>query len=571
MMKKTQSLVLKNVKGIKGIRSFPNAVPKDEGVREEKTEKPQTQSINSSPSDKKDDEQLSGNLKIIHTASNILDDIDIKEMKEKKEDKKEEKVRVQPLCPKDEIDENDLRKLLKKSSSENIIREKEIASKKGKGGKATEEISSKQEIPAELKLNPIISKMYDTIGDKMTIEGYEGPKCHTFAMMKLREELIKSIINVLKWEYPSPIQSIGIMPVIEKRDLLCQAQAGTGKTATFMIAALQRVNTNLKNCQIIILSPARELAEQTFTVGVKLAAYMDVSFSLQTGGARARDERGVRYIHNVKPNRDGKYTTEKYCEQIVIATPGKLLMLLENGSIDPKNTILMVFDEADNILGQGFFDDIGSICKLMNDEIIKYALYSATLSPEIIQIAEKFMDEPVQILVPSEENVVTNNQKHYAIKVTEEGQKLEILSDIFTTTTGQVIVFVNRKYTAPHVYEHIKSLGIKVEYINGEMEQVEREAAMARFREGKCKVLIGTDIIARGIDTVVDLVINYDIPNVQPQYVHRIGRTGRFGKDGNVVNIVSRDDEDKLQRINFRYKIKKLDFKLFMERPSIKI
>ena len=449
---------------------------------------------------------------------------------------------------------------------------------------------SKPVLPFELTQNKIIADMYATIGDKMEIGNYDGPTCHTFSMMNLKNELIKSIINVLKWEYPSPIQSIGIMPVIDGRDLLCQAQAGTGKTATFMIAALQKIDPNIRNCQIIVLSPGRELAEQTYKVGVQLATYMDVSFSLHIGGRRKPDERGANYVHNVLPNKDGRFTTELYREQIIIATPGRLLMNLEENLIQPRikltpksaktvSTIkLLIFDEADNILSAGFLESIKNICKRIDtredkdDEEIKFALYSATLSPEIITMSKNFLRDPVEILVPAEEHVMTNNHKHYAALVHAEEQKMEVLSQIFTTNAGQVIIFCNRKHMVSYINDHVKSLGISVGAINGEMEQSEREVAMEKFRKGIYKVLIGTDIIARGIDTIVDLVINFDIPNIQTQYVHRIGRTGRFGKDGCVINfVVKNDNEDTLKRIYNRYKIRNLDFSLYMKRPSIKI
>jgi len=416
------------------------------------------------------------------------------------------------------------------------------------------------QLPSEVNMNPTIAKMYEKLGGSTTVEGYNGSPCHTFDLMKLHPKLLRAIYGVLNWEYPSPIQSYGIEPVIAKRDLICQAQAGTGKTGTYMIAAIHRIDPEIKRCQTIVLSPTRELSEQTY----------DVSIASHIGGMIARDARGTNYTHNVKLNKDNKYDVEPYQEQIVIATPGRLLMLLNKGFIDPNNVKLVILDEADNILSQGFLEDIGKIFRKLPEDI-QVALYSATLSPEIIELSTRFMIDPVQILVPLQEHVMTDNQSQYTVQVNREDDKLEILSDIFTTSTGQTIIFCNRKHTVNYIYEHVKSLGIPCGSINGEMEQGEREISMERFRNGTYKVLIGTDIIARGIDTIVNLVINYDIPNIPTQYVHRCGRTGRFGKHGYVVNIVLKDETDKLKRINHRYSIKTLDFSQFMKRSYINI
>jgi len=613
-MKTTQSFALKNlkgIKGIKGIRSFPNAVPKEEVISIENSspkevsqiekEKPQTPAINSSPSDKKDGEQLNGNLQYVPSASNILNDIEIKKPVLIKEVKKEvisasavvKEVNIDVMKP---VSVKEVKKDVKKdvisasavvsdslcesasavvkSNPDNKVNVDELLSSLDKSSSdlhvdVMKPVKGKIVLPGEFNLNSTISNMYKKLGNSTTVEGFDSPPCHTFSMMNLKEPLVNAIINVLKWEYPSPIQSVGIMPVIAGRDLLCQAQAGTGKTATFMIAALQKVDASIRGCQAIVLSHNRELSEQTFKVAVQLATYMDISIASHIGGGQDRDERGVNYVHNVRP-KGGKYGTEKYGEQIVIATPGRLNMLLNKGMIETSKTKLVILDEADNILSAGFMEDIGKIFRKMPDEI-QYALYSATLSNEIIEMSEKFMIDPVQILVPRQENVVTDNQSQYTIQVESDNDKLDILNDIFTMNTGQVMVFCNRKFMVSHVANHIKSLGIPVGAINGEMEQSVREASMEKFRTGEYKVIGGTDIISRGIDTTVHLVINYDTPNKPDDYVHRIGRTGRFGKQGCVVNIATQEEASKIQRIAIRYKIQILPFSQFMSRPSIDI
>jgi len=538
-MKKT-SIAFKNIKG--GVKVFANAVPKDEvktkdEVKPKEETKPkevvmvEKQEVSVQPSPKRE----------------VINEIVVNE---------EETVKSKPLPAykkvEKEISAEELLLSLK-SGSDDILNVKKQ--------QKTKSIS----VPLEVNMNDTISKMYEKLGSSTEIKGYNGPACHTFDAMKLNPLLLKSIYGELNFEYPSPIQSVGTMPVIEGRDALVQAQAGTGKTATYMIAALQKTNPAIRGCQTIVLSPTRELSEQTFEVSKKLATHMNVSIASHIGGIVSKDIRGVSYAHNVKSSDVGHYE-----EQIVIATPGRLLMLLNRGFIKVENIKLVILDEADNILSQGFMEDIGNIF-IKVPENVQIALYSATLSNEIIELSTQFMIEPVQILVPQQEHVMTDNQSQYTVQVDDERKKLNVLSDVFTTSTGQTIIFCNRKHTVNYIYDHIKSLGIPVGCINGEMEQAEREQSMERFRKGTYKVLIGTDIIARGIDTVVNLVINYDIPNIPTQYVHRCGRTGRFGKHGYVLNIVNNDEVDKIKRINHRFHIKALPYKQFMERSAINI
>ena len=447
--------------------------------------------------------------------------------------------------------------------------EKEIAVKTVHVRKERQE---KQRIapPPESATNATINTMYKKLGGTIEMSGYEATPCHNFSSMGLKPDLLNAIFTKLRWEFPSPIQSIGISPVIDGRDLICQAQAGTGKTATYMIAGLQNIEERVKHCQIIVLSPTRELTEQTYEVTKSLASCMDVSVAAHIGGNITKDERGVSYIHNVMPDDAsiGTYSTPAYEEQIVVATPGRLWMLLKRNILDASHVKLMILDEADKMLSQGFMDDIINIFKKV-PQSIQIALYSATLSHEIKTIAQEFMNNPVSILV-STEYVVLDNQAQYAIKVANEASKEEVVTNIFkTTAVGQVIIFCNRKFKVDHVTEFIKSTGISVGCIHSDMDQSKRDETMTKFRNGQIKVLVGTDLIARGIDTVVNLVINYDIPSDAEQYVHRIGRTGRFGKEGSVINIIAEDDAEKIRRITNLYRIKMLGFDKFVAKSSI--
>ena len=442
------------------------------------------------------------------------------------------------------------------------------------GAAAAAAVPARIIVPDAVNSNEVIAKMYKAAGNNTKIKGYNGVPCHTFDMMNLDKKIYEAIIKLMKWEFPSPIQSVGIMPVIEGRDILCQAQAGSGKTATFMIAALQLAKPEIKGCQIIVLSPARELSDQTYKVAKELAKFTNLTIASHIGGYQSEDSRGVDYQHNVKPNINGHYETKPYEENIVIATPGRLKMLLTRKNAKPINTKftrLVVLDEADNILSQGFLDDIGVIFSNVPKDV-QVALYSATLSKDVIDLSEEFMRNPVEILVPNQENVITNSQVQFTAAVNSDDDKINVLEDIFKTVTGQVIIFCNRIFTVTAITKILAALGLSVACISSEMEQSERESVMNRFRSGDLQILVATDLIARGIDTNVKLVVNYDIPNIPIQYVHRIGRTGRFGKKGYVVNIINQDDRERMKRIILKYDLKELfDVKKYLNRANIDI
>lgn len=434
--------------------------------------------------------------------------------------------------------------------------------------------------PVDISSNPVLDTMYKKLGGTIKIAGYDKPSTYNFGDMPLDRPILDAIYRVLKFELASPIQSTAIGPVLDRRDILCQGQAGTGKTLSYGVPAVQNVLTDRKTgvkkgCKVIILTPTRELTDQSFDLVSKLCTYTDISVAAHIGGrGPTRDERGVNYSHNVKPD-DPKlkmYSVPEYSEDIVIATPGRIWQLLSRGNIDCKDINLVVLDEADKMLQQNFMESIINIFTKIEQSSqtqIQVALYSATYSPEIQMLAEKFMQNPVKILV-STENVVTDNQNQYIENVQDETAKAEVLNNIFSIPgINQVIVFCNRIYVANHVTEQLKQLGLSVGCIHSELTQQERDLTMNDFKSGRLKIMVGTDVIARGIDTNVSLVINYDIPKDVESYVHRIGRTGRFGKDGDVVNIVSQSDLEIIKRIIKFYRIKMMPMSKFAEAKGL--
>lgn len=434
-------------------------------------------------------------------------------------------------------------------------------------------------VPELAVAGSVISEMYKKYGSTINVVGYDCEPCSNFGLLDLKPELLRGIHDK-KWELCSPIQSVAIKPLIDGRDVFCQSQTGTGKTGTFLIAILEIIEESINNCQSIILSPTRELAIQIYEVAKDLSKHMGITIACHTGssvqtkpvsdgvgGGENRqpkikffnklDDRGVSYMHNVKPDNNelGTYSIPHYAEQLVIGTPGKLLRLLQTNMIQTSDVKLVAMDEADKILDQGFMDSVIQIFSAMPDEI-KIALYSATLSHEIKTISKEFMDNPVYVLVANE-NVIMDNQIQYVVKATSQNLKDAILTDIFKASgIGQVMIFANRKHTVDYIKKLISDLGISVESLHGEIESDDRNKNMTKFKKGDIKVLVCTDVAGRGIDTDVDVVINYDIPSDTDQFVHRSGRTGRFGRTGSVINIVSEDDKYNISKITSTYRIK---------------
>lgn len=423
-------------------------------------------------------------------------------------------------------------------------------------------------VPEELKENEVISKMYAKLGGTIQIKNYNGNQCTKFEEICSNHDLIRAIYGVMNWQFPSPIQSFGTKPVKEGLDLICQSQAGTGKTGTYMVAALELVDQSIRDCQIIVLSPTRELTIQTFEVSQKLATYMDVSIACHIGRQNQDDVDGKKYPNN-KPSH------LPYHEQIVIATPGKLNKLLKDRLINPSNIKLIIIDEADKMLQHGFMDSFVSIFSEMPQkqtdkgvQDVQVALYSATWNDEIRNLSIKFMSNPVTILV-DQEDVIQSNQKQYRVDVKTSDDKDKVLLNLFKfSNIGQVMIFCNRKTTVTYVTNLINSLNLSVGCIHSELSQDDRNMMMEKFRNGNIKILVATDVLARGIDTIVHLVINYDIPQDVEQYVHRIGRTGRFGKEGNALSIVSIEDRQKMIEIISSYKLELGNYDKFIEDNS---
>jgi len=314
------------------------------------------------------------------------------------------------------------------------------------------------------------------------------------------------------------------------RDIVAQAQSGKGKTGAFAISALSIVDVKKHTTQVLILSPTRELSDQIFHVlenlGKDLAGLM---VTLTVGGTPVRE--------NISQLRQGP--------QVVIGTPGRVYHMVQKGELVLQNLQAIVLDEADVMLERGFRDSMYDIFEYC-PETVQVCLFSATYSPDVLQLAKQFCRNPFQILVKKEE-VTLDGIKQFYVNCDLERYKFEILCDLYECLSiSQLIIFVNSKQRAEWLYGAMTADDFTCSHIHGGMTAEERKLKMFEFRSGSSRVLISTDLLARGIDVQnVGTVINYDLPKQDlANYIHRIGRSGRHGRKGLAINFVTSDMED---------------------------
>jgi len=358
----------------------------------------------------------------------------------------------------------------------------------------------------------------------------------SFDEMELNQKLLRGIY-AYGFEKPSAIQQRAIIPCISGRDVIAQAQSGTGKTATFSIAILQQITPDNRNCQALILAPTRELAQQIQKVVIALGDYMGVTCHACIGGTNVRDdmrklEAGV---------------------QIVVGTPGRVYDMISRRSFRTDSIKMFILDEADEMLSRGFKDQIYKVFKTLNNET-QVILLSATMPSDVLEVTTKFMREPVKILVKKEE-LTLEGIKQFYVNVEKEEWKLDTLSDLYDTLSiTQAVIFCNTRRKVDWLTNRMREKEHTVSAMHGDMDQKEREVIMKEFRSGSSRVLITTDLLARGIDVQqVSLVINYDLPTNRENYIHRIGRGGRFGRKGVAINFVTDEDQRTLKDIEEFY------------------
>lgn len=358
----------------------------------------------------------------------------------------------------------------------------------------------------------------------------------TFDDMELREDLLRGIY-AYGFEKPSAIQQKAVKPMMLGRDVIAQAQSGTGKTATFAVGTLQKIDLNRKYCQALILAPTRELAQQIQKVVIALGDYMQAKCHACIGGTNVRED--IRSLES------GVH--------IVVGTPGRVYDMINRRALKPEDINLFVLDEADEMLSRGFKDQIYEVFRYL-DSKVQVGLFSATMPNEVLELTQKFMRDPIRILVKRDELTLEGIRQFY-IAVEKEEWKLDTLCDLYETLTiTQAIIYANTRRKVDWLTDQMRGRDFTVSAMHGDMDMKEREIIMKEFRSGSSRVLITTDLLARGIDVQqVSLVINYDLPTNLENYIHRIGRSGRFGRKGVSINFLTQDDVRTLRAIEQFY------------------
>ena len=359
---------------------------------------------------------------------------------------------------------------------------------------------------------------------------------------KLSDKLLRGIYAI-GWENPSSTQVNGIPAILSKKDVIIQAHSGTGKTGTFCISLLNNINPELGCIQGIIIVPTIELGTQVYTVLCTLSEFMEINVLKCVGG------------HNVK---DRLVYPER--ATILVGTPGKLSDICSRNLIKSQkyNLSMIIIDEFDKTFDKDFVPVIQNIFKTYVYENTQIVLSSATINDEVITLSDTFMHDPIKIILKSEE-VSLDGIKQYFIKLDCDDHKFETILDLYKIArVAQCIIFVNSKEKCNILEHKFNSNEFTVSHIHGNIDRSEREKIMNDFRNGTIRILLTTDLMARGIDVqTVSLVINYDIPIDSSQYIHRIGRTGRYGKKGCAINLIGNNSDIRnIRAIEDFYKIK---------------
>ena len=365
-----------------------------------------------------------------------------------------------------------------------------------------------------------------------------SPKVYeSFDEMGLSDEIIRGIYSY-GFETPSKIQQVAIVPMSKNNDILAQSQSGTGKTGAFTIGALSVVDSSIKAPQVIVICPTRELSQQTERVARALGNYMGLKVLSATGGNQLRSD----------------ISTLKAGAQFIVGTPGRIFDLIRRGDLAIEHMKYIILDEADQMLEDLFAEQIRTILDNKFPASTRLALFSATMPTNVLEVAENYLSNPVRILLPPDE-VTLDGIKQYFVGLEREEWKLPVLLDLYQQiAVNQALIYVNKRQKAEWLAKQLAAQGFTLEFIHGEMEVADRKKRMEDFRSGQVRVLISTDLLARGIDVQqVSLVVNYELPVQRENYIHRIGRSGRYGKKGVAINLIYGGEMNSLKEIEKHY------------------
>jgi translation initiation factor 4A len=373
--------------------------------------------------------------------------------------------------------------------------------------------------------------MNDSVNEKKSIESWDD--------LNLKTDLLRGIYNY-GFENPSNIQKQAILPIIQGKEIIAQAQSGCGKTGTFAISSLQIIDVDINKTQVLIIAPTHELVQQIAMVTQSIGGSMDkLRVKTIVGGTSIREE-----TDDLKKN----------VPHIIVGSAGRIYDMIRRRAINVHDVKLFVLDEADEMLSHGFKDQIYNIFQYFSDSV-QVALFSATVPDEMLIVANKFMRNPETIRVENERLSLAGIQQYFAA-LQDDNAKYEMLKQIFgQLSVNQSIIYANSVGRVTDLYDSMIRDGFSVCCIHSSMRKEDREKAFYEFRTGVYRVLISSNVTARGIDIQqVSTVINFDIPNCVHNYLHRIGRSGRWGRKGLAINFITRQDVSMLKRIESHYK-----------------
>ncbi|AHX12432.1 RNA helicase [Dyella jiangningensis] len=358
------------------------------------------------------------------------------------------------------------------------------------------------------------------------------PAAVGFAALGLHPELLRALADV-GYESPSPIQAATIPPLLEGRDVLGQAQTGTGKTAAFALPILSRIDLKPGKPQALILAPTRELAIQVAEAFQRYATYMPGLQVLPIYGGQSYGPQ----LHSLKRG-----------VQIVVGTPGRVIDHLERGTLDLSELKFLVLDEADEMLRMGFIDDVEKVLEA-TPPTRQVALFSATMPAPIRKIAQRHLKDPVEVTIKAATTTAANIRQRYWF--VSGMHKLDAMTRILEAEPfDAMIIFARTKQATEELAEKLQARGLAAAAINGDIAQAQRERVIQQLKDGKLDILVATDVAARGLDVErISHVMNYDIPYDTESYVHRIGRTGRAGRSGEAILFVTPREKGMLRAI----------------------
>jgi superfamily II DNA/RNA helicase len=348
------------------------------------------------------------------------------------------------------------------------------------------------------------------------------------------------------FDRPSQIQRKTIPWIIAGRDVIGQAQSGTGKTGAFCVGTLNVIDCEKDETQAVIMSPTHELARQHQKVCDTIGSFVNVRTHLLIGGTPIEEDRSI--LTSSKP------------PHVLFACPGRLHDMLRRGYINAKNIRIMCIDEADELLSSCFKEQLYHILQYVNNNM-QIALFSATMPDDVKELTKRFMTDPITIYVNSDELTVAGITQFY-IALTDDQQKYEVLKDIFSSVVlSQTIIYCNSVKRVEDLADALRQDNFPVSSIHSNFSEDERKDIIEKFINGQTRVLISSDITARGIDVQqVNVVINFDLCRDKHKYLHRIGRSGRWGRKGVAINFITRRDKPIIQEIENYYKTQIIEF-----------